>query len=57
MVEPLIEIKLSGYTIFLTHKEMATLLSKNKPIWKESIKRGKYILRCRKQRERESDRV
>ncbi|RDY67297.1 hypothetical protein DXT76_19580 [Halobacillus trueperi] len=52
-MENLIEIKLPGHTVFLTHDEMKVLLRSNPNVWKESIKRGKYILRSRKQKERE----
>ncbi|PWA12088.1 hypothetical protein DCC39_07510 [Pueribacillus theae] len=55
MREKLIEIKLQGYTVFLTHDEIQQLLKKDAAIWKEAIKRGKYILRSRKQRTRENE--
>jgi hypothetical protein len=53
-MENLIEIKLPGYTVFLSRSEIQALLRQNPAIWKESIERGKYILRSRKQREREA---
>jgi hypothetical protein len=53
MDKSLIEIKLPSYTVFLTQDEIQSLLRQDKVIWNESIKRGKYILRSRKQRNRE----
>ncbi|MCP3031944.1 hypothetical protein LF817_11365 [Halobacillus sp. A1] len=52
-MENLIEVKLPGHTVFLTQDEMKLLLRSNPDVWQESIKRGKYILRSRKQKERE----
>ncbi|OKL35378.1 hypothetical protein [Domibacillus mangrovi] len=51
MEKGFIEIKLLGHTVFLTADEVQQLLKKDKAIWSEAIKRGKYILRSRKQRE------
>lgn len=53
MKEKLIEVDLPGYKIFLTKSEIQTLLKSDPDIWKESLKRGKYIMRSRMQQERE----
>lgn len=54
MKEKLIEVDLSGYTIFLTKSEIQTLLKSDPDIWKESLKRGKHIMRSRMQKQREA---
>jgi hypothetical protein len=51
--DKLIEVKLPKYTVFLTSNEIQSLLRQDVTIWQESIRRGKYILRARKQRGRE----
>lgn len=48
-----IEIKLAKCTLFLTQEEIQKLLKNEPAIWGEALKRGKYILRSRKQKERE----
>ncbi len=53
--DDLIEIKLPKCTLFLTKGEIQQLLRHDLDIWQESLKRGKYILRSRKQRQRESN--
>lgn len=54
MMNGLLEIKLPKCTVFLTASEMNTLLASNPAIWKESLKRGKHVLRSRKKAEREA---
>jgi hypothetical protein len=49
----LVEIKLPKCTVFLTPNEIQALLRYDIDIWQESLKRGKYILRHRKQKQRE----
>lgn len=51
MAEEFIEIKLPGCTVFLTPQEIKGLLRSDPILWKESMRRGKYILRNRKQKE------
>ena len=53
MKDRYIEINLTKCTLFLTQAEMQKLLNNEPAIWSEALKRGKYILRSRKQRERE----
>jgi hypothetical protein len=53
----LIEIKLPKCTVFLTQNEIQALLRNDVDIWKESLKRGKYILRNRKQKQRERNEI
>lgn len=50
-----IEIKLDKAVLFLTKKEITTLLACKPDIWREGIKRGKYFKRSEKQRTRESE--
>lgn len=51
--DKLIEVRLPGHTVFLKASEIHCLLRQDAGIWQEGIKRGKYILRARKQRQRE----
>ncbi|WP_338819592.1 hypothetical protein MTCOM_10930 [Moorella thermoacetica] len=48
-----IEIKLTKHTLFLTEQELGHLLSRDVDLWREAIRRGKAILRARKERARE----
>lgn len=48
-----IEIKLTKCTLFLTEQELGHLLSHDVDLWREAIRRGKAILRARKERMRE----
>ncbi len=48
-----IEISLHRSKIYLTEKEISTLLSKDIDIYKQGLKRGKAFTRNKKQRERE----
>ncbi|GGB42475.1 hypothetical protein GCM10011409_20060 [Lentibacillus populi] len=48
-----IEVKLSKCTAFLTHDEIQSMLREHPVIYKESLKRGKYIMRSMKQKQRE----
>ncbi len=48
-----IEIKLTKHTLFLTEHELVQLLSRDVDLWREGIRRGKAILRARKERARE----
>ena len=52
-----IEVKLPGCTAFLTNNEIQTLLRSDMRLYKESLKRGKYILRSRKQKQREANKI
>lgn len=47
------EINLSKCMVFLTEEEINKLLKSNPVLFKEGLKRGKYILRNRKQKQRE----
>lgn len=49
----LIEVKLNGATAFFTNSELVSLLRFDKEIYARALKRGKGILRARKQRQRE----
>ncbi len=53
----LIEVKLPKLTVFLTTGEIQALLRQDTALWAESVRRGKYILRARKQRRREEDKA
>lgn len=44
-----VEIKLTKCTLFLTEQELQNLLSMNPVLWQEAIRRGKFILRQRKE--------
>lgn len=48
-----LEIKLTKCTLFLTEQELVHLLSRDVDLWQEAIRRGKAILRARKERARE----
>lgn len=48
-----LEINLKKCTVFLTEKEMQTLLCKDIELYKIGLKRGKAIMRSEKQRRRE----
>lgn len=47
-----IELKLTKCRLFLTEAELISLLAKDQKLWKEGIKRGKHILRWRKEQTR-----
>jgi hypothetical protein len=47
----LIEIRMTKTTLYLTEPELVRLLSRDPEIWREAIRRGKYIQRARKRRE------
>ncbi len=47
-----IEVKLTKYRLFLTEPELVSLLAKDPKVWKQAIKRGKHILRWRKEQSR-----
>ena len=49
-----IEVKLPKSTVFLTNDEIQYMLRENPGLYKESLKRGKYILRSRQQKQREA---
>ena len=49
----LIEVKYRN-ALFLTHGEMQQLLKHEPVIWRNSLQRGKHIIRSRKQKEREN---
>lgn len=53
MYNRFIEIKLPKATAFLTQEEIHKLLMSYPVIYKESLKRGKYIMRNRQQKVRE----
>lgn len=50
----LIEVRMPKCTLFLTHGEMQQLLKHEPVIWRNSLQRGKHIIRSRKQKEREN---
>jgi hypothetical protein len=47
-----IELKLTKCRLFLTEAELISLLAKDQKLWKEGIRRGKHILRWRKEQTR-----
>lgn len=47
-----IEIKMAKHTLFITEQELVHLLSRDMDLWREAIRRGKAILRARKERMR-----
>ncbi|MDF9408271.1 MAG: hypothetical protein A4E52_00436 [Pelotomaculum sp. PtaB.Bin013] len=47
MRQKYVEIRLTKCRLFLTEPELQNLLSLNPLLWKEGIRRGKYILRAR----------
>lgn len=53
--EKLIEVKLHGATAFFTNGELLSLMKFDKEIYERALKRGKGILRARKQKQREED--
>ncbi len=55
--ENLIEVKMPKCTLFLTNGEMQQLLKHDPDIWKNSLQRGKSILRSRKQKAREYEKA
>ncbi|WP_164214457.1 hypothetical protein [Virgibacillus sp. YIM 98842] len=52
-----IEVKLPKSTVFLTNDEIQCMLRENPGLYKESLKRGKYILRSRQQKQREAKKI
>lgn len=52
-----IEIHLTKCTVFLTEAELQKLLQSNPSLYKESLVRGKYINRYRKQKLREEKKL
>lgn len=48
----LIEIKLPKCTLFMSEAELISLLATNPELWKMAVKRGKAILRARRERRR-----
>jgi len=50
----LIEVKLTRQTLLLTEKEIVSLLALSPELWKTAIKRGKGILRVRKNGNRQA---
>lgn len=50
-----IEIPLTKCKIFLTEKELVGLLQKDLELYRESLKRGKAVLRSMKQQQREEE--
>lgn len=50
----MIEIKLKRQTLMLTEKEIVSLLALNPELWESAIKRGKGVLRYRKDRDRQA---
>ncbi len=47
----LIEVKLPKCTLFLTEQELLSLLARDRVLWETAIRRGKVILRARKQKQ------
>jgi hypothetical protein len=50
-----IEIPLTKCKVFLTEKEIIGLLSKDVELYKESLQRGKALIRIKRQQERETE--
>lgn len=50
----MIEVKLTRQTLLLTEKEIVSLLALNPELWEVAIKRGKGVLRYRKDRDRQA---
>ena len=50
----MIEVKLTRQTLLLTEKEIVSLLALNPELWETAIKRGKGVLRYRKDRDRQA---
>lgn len=48
----LIEIKMPKCTLFFTQQELQQLLARDRDLWVRAIKRGKHILRARKEKAR-----
>lgn len=51
--EKLVEVKLHGATAFFTNSELLTVMKFDEEIYTRALKRGKGILRARKQKQRE----
>lgn len=49
----LIEVKMPKCTLFFTQQELQHLLSRDPELWAIAIRRGKHILRERKEKARE----
>lgn len=50
----MIEVKLARQTLILTEKEIVSLLALKPALWETAIKRGKGVLRYRKDRDRQA---
>jgi hypothetical protein len=50
----LIEIRLTRCRLFLTEPELISLLARDRMLWETAIKRGKAILRARRERRRKA---
>lgn len=48
----LIEIRLTKCRLFLTEPELVSLLARDPELWKVAVKRGKAIIRARRERRR-----
>jgi hypothetical protein len=48
----LIEIRLTKCRLYLTEQELIGLLARDHELWKAAIKRGKAIIRARRERRR-----
>ncbi|MBE3585470.1 MAG: hypothetical protein IMW94_04790 [Thermoanaerobacter sp.] len=46
----LIEIRLTRCRLFLTEPELISLLARDPELWKAAIRRGKAIIRARRER-------
>lgn len=53
MNERLVEVKLPRCVVFLYPSEIQTLLRQDIDLYKQGLKRGKYIQRSRTQKQRE----
>lgn len=53
---PIVEIRLTKYSICLTELELESLLARDPELWVLAIKRGKGILRVRQAKERQVER-
>lgn len=49
MTKQLIEIKMPKCTLFFTQQELQQLLARDPALWTKALRRGKHILRQRKE--------
>lgn len=51
----MIEIRLRKYRLFLTESEITSLLEHDPELWERAIRRGKGVLRYRKDKYRQAE--